>query len=73
MSLDRAAEDRAQKWREGPQPGRNHRQWVGEIRAKLRRLPGIELAGAYLDGISVSDALTSGVDAARAAVPGGCG
>ncbi|MFP8881186.1 MAG: protoporphyrinogen oxidase [Myxococcota bacterium] len=48
-----------------PQPGRNHPRLVAEIRASLGRLPGIELAGAYLDGISVSDALTSGLNAAR--------
>jgi oxygen-dependent protoporphyrinogen oxidase len=48
-----------------PQPGRNHVRLVGEIRARLRGLPGLELAGAYLDGISVSDALTSGLHAAR--------
>jgi oxygen-dependent protoporphyrinogen oxidase len=48
-----------------PQPGRNHRRLVGEIRTRLRQLPGVELAGAYLDGISVSDALTSGLNAAR--------
>ena len=39
---------------------------LGEIRARVARLPGLELAGAYLDGISVSDALNSGLDAARA-------
>jgi oxygen-dependent protoporphyrinogen oxidase len=49
-----------------PQPGRNHRRLIGEIRARVARLPGLELAGAYLDGISVSDALNSGLDAARA-------
>jgi len=48
-----------------PQPGRNHRRVVAEIRARLVDLPGVELAGAYLDGVSVSDALASGVDAAR--------
>ncbi len=53
------------RWRHAiPQPGRNHRRLVGEIRASLRGLPGIELAGAYLDGISVSDALASGLGAA---------
>ncbi len=48
-----------------PQPSRHHRRLIAEIRAGLRRHPGIELAGAYLDGISVSDALTSGLNAAR--------
>ncbi len=47
-----------------PQPGRNHRRLIAEIRRRLAELPDIELAGAYLDGISVSDALASGLGAA---------
>jgi oxygen-dependent protoporphyrinogen oxidase len=47
------------------QPGRSH---VGEV-ASLRRLlattPGLHLAGSYLDGVSVSDTLASGVRAAE--------
>ena len=48
-----------------PQPGVDH---VGRVKAIRRRLdahPGLALAGGYLDGVSVADALVSGVTAAR--------
>lgn len=47
-----------------PQPGPNHPRLVREIRARLSRQPGLALAGAYLDGVSVADTLASGARAA---------
>jgi protoporphyrinogen/coproporphyrinogen III oxidase len=49
-----------------PQPGRDHVARIEWVRARLREWPGLALAGSYLDGVGVSDALTSGVVAARA-------
>jgi oxygen-dependent protoporphyrinogen oxidase len=45
-----------------PQPGRDHRRLVEDIRGRLG--PGLALAGAYLDGVAVADALASGARAA---------
>jgi oxygen-dependent protoporphyrinogen oxidase len=46
-----------------PQPGRDHPRQVADLRARAARL-GLALAGGYLDGVAVSDALVSGVRAA---------
>jgi len=54
------------RWRRAiPQPDREHVRRIAGIRATLSGLPGIALAGAYLDGVSVADALASGIRAAR--------
>jgi protoporphyrinogen oxidase len=37
---------------------------VCDLRARLARHPGLALAGAYLEGVSVADTLASGVRAA---------
>jgi oxygen-dependent protoporphyrinogen oxidase len=48
-----------------PQPDRQHTARVARMRARLREsCPGLALAGAYLDGVAVADALASGVRAA---------
>jgi oxygen-dependent protoporphyrinogen oxidase len=48
-----------------PQPDGGHPRRLAGIRQQLAGLPGLELAGAYLDGVSVSDAAASGISAAR--------
>ena len=54
------------RWRQAiPQPGRDHVARIARIRKQLAELPGLALAGAYLGGISVSDACESGLIAAR--------
>jgi oxygen-dependent protoporphyrinogen oxidase len=54
------------RWRQAiPQPRRDHVARIARIRKRLAELPSIALAGAYLGGISVSDALESGLLAAR--------
>jgi oxygen-dependent protoporphyrinogen oxidase len=47
-----------------PQPGPHHGRLVRGLRARLAAQPGLALAGAYLDGVSVADTLASGVRAA---------
>jgi oxygen-dependent protoporphyrinogen oxidase len=47
-----------------PQPGPQHVRLVRDLRARLARHPGLALAGAYLEGVSVADTLASGVRAA---------
>ncbi len=47
-----------------PQPGPHHARMVRDLRARLARHPGLALAGAYLEGVSVADTLASGVRAA---------
>jgi oxygen-dependent protoporphyrinogen oxidase len=47
------------------QPDGAHPRRVAAIRQQLAGLPGIELAGAYLDGVAVSDAAASGISAAQ--------
>ncbi len=54
------------RWRRAiPQPDREHVRRIAGIRAALSNLPGITLAGAYLDGVSVADTAASGIRAAR--------
>jgi oxygen-dependent protoporphyrinogen oxidase len=48
-----------------PQPDGDHPRRVAGIREQLAQLPGLELAGAYLDGVAVADALASGLAAAQ--------
>jgi oxygen-dependent protoporphyrinogen oxidase len=55
-----------------PQPGRDHRARMRWLSDRLDDMPGLTLAGAYVAGVSVSDSLTSGLNAAAralAAVP----
>lgn len=47
-----------------PQPGPHHARMVRDLRARLASQPGLALAGAYLEGVSVADTLASGVRAA---------
>ncbi len=47
-----------------PQPDGGHPRRVAGIRQHLEGLPGLALAGAYLDGVAVSDAAASGIAAA---------
>jgi len=47
-----------------PQPDGGHPRRVAGIRQQLAELPGLELAGAYLDGVAVADAAASGMAAA---------
>jgi oxygen-dependent protoporphyrinogen oxidase len=49
-----------------PQPDGRHARRLAGVRARLGECPGLALAGAYLEGVGVSDALGSGVRAARA-------
>jgi len=46
-----------------PQPDRRHRARIAEVRQQIAELPGLALAGAYLDGVSVSDSFASGLRA----------
>jgi oxygen-dependent protoporphyrinogen oxidase len=72
QGLDRALGLRAapealaiSRWpRAVPQPGPHHPRMVRGLRARLARHPGLALAGAYLEGVSVADTLASGVRAA---------
>lgn len=53
------------RWRAAvAQPGRDHPSLVARLRERIARLGPLRLAGAYLDGVSISDALTSGPRAA---------
>ena len=47
------------------QPDRDHVRRIAAIRAELAGASGLALAGSYLDGVSVPDALASGIRAAR--------
>jgi oxygen-dependent protoporphyrinogen oxidase len=47
-----------------PQPGPHHARLVRDLRARLTGQPGLALAGAYLEGVSVADTIASGVRAA---------
>ncbi|MDJ0866737.1 MAG: protoporphyrinogen oxidase [Myxococcota bacterium] len=47
-----------------PQPGRDHPRRVAGLRARLRGLPALELAGSHLDGVAFADAIASGAAAA---------
>ena len=48
-----------------PQPDRKHPRRVAALRARVADCGGLALAGAYLDGVAVADALASGLRAAR--------
>lgn len=48
-----------------PQPGRDHPARVAAARSQLAALPALAVAGSYLDGVGVPDALASGIAAAR--------
>jgi protoporphyrinogen oxidase len=49
------------------QPAGDHGVQIARLRARLESAaPGVSLAGAWLDGVSVPDTLTCGVDAAEA-------
>jgi len=54
------------------QPRRHHQQLVLDLRREAARVPRLALAGGWLDGVSIADALSSGVSAARA-IAGGFG
>jgi oxygen-dependent protoporphyrinogen oxidase len=55
-----------------PQPGREHLRLVAKLRAAAAAAGPLRLAGGYLDGVAVADALASGVRAAEElAAPGG--
>jgi oxygen-dependent protoporphyrinogen oxidase len=47
-----------------PQPDREHVGRLAWVRSRLRETPGLALAGSYVDGVGVSDALASGIAAA---------
>jgi len=48
-----------------PQPDGEHPRRMAGIRQQLSQLPGLELAGAYVGGVSVADSLASGIAAAQ--------
>ncbi len=50
-----------------PQPDRHHVERVARIRESIAALSGLALAGSYLDGVGISDALASGLRAGREA------
>lgn len=55
------------RWGGGlPQYGVGHGELVAAVRAELNRLPGLELAGAMLDGVGVPACAGTGQAAARA-------
>jgi oxygen-dependent protoporphyrinogen oxidase len=53
-----------------PQPGRDHADRIAWIQGRLDGCPGLAIAGAYVAGVSVSDALTSGLSAAERSLAG---
>jgi protoporphyrinogen oxidase len=54
------------RWRQAiAQPRRDHVARIARVRKQLAEFPNIAIAGAYLGGISVSDAFESGLIAAR--------
>jgi oxygen-dependent protoporphyrinogen oxidase len=60
------------RWRRAvPQPGREHPRTVARLRAAAAAAGPLRLAGGYLEGVAVSDAIASGVRAAEElAAPG---
>jgi oxygen-dependent protoporphyrinogen oxidase len=52
------------------QPGRDHEELVVGVRRETARVRGLALAGAWLDGVSIADTLSSGVQAAAAIATG---
>ena len=49
-----------------PQPGRDHVDRIARVRKRAAQLGGLALAGSWLDGVGVPDALASGLPAAAA-------
>ncbi len=49
-----------------PQPGRDHLRRLAEVRERLAALPGLQLAGGYVSGVSVADSFASGLAASAA-------
>ena len=49
-----------------PQPGRDHVRRLAETRERLATLPGLQLAGGYVRGVSVADTFASGLAASAA-------
>lgn len=59
------------RWTRGiPQYLPGHAERIAELRARVRALGRLHLAGNYLDGVSVDKATRSGMDAATAALRG---
>lgn len=57
------------RWRQAvAQPGPEHPRWLAKLRERLARTPGLELAGAYLEGVALGDALVSGAGAGERAL-----
>jgi oxygen-dependent protoporphyrinogen oxidase len=53
------------RWRAAvAQPGRDHPRLVARLRERVAALGALRLAGSYLDGVSIADALASGPRAA---------
>jgi len=51
------------RWRRAVcQPGPDHPRRTAALRDRVARHPGLALAGAYLDGVAVADALASGLN-----------
>ena len=48
-----------------PQPGRDHLRLVARLRETAAAAGPLRLAGGYLDGVAVADAIASGVRAAE--------
>ncbi len=53
-----------------PQPGRDHVARIAGARARALRLGGLGLAGSWVEGVGVTDALASGISAAGSALRG---
>ena len=49
-----------------PQPGCDHVRRISEARERLAARPGLQLAGAYVGGVSVADSFASGLAASAA-------
>jgi oxygen-dependent protoporphyrinogen oxidase len=53
-----------------PQPDRHHVDRIAWIQGRLDGCPGLAIAGGYVAGVSVSDALASGLSAASRVLAG---
>jgi len=51
-----------------PQLVAGHLERIDELRQRLRALPGLQLAGNYLHGVGIKDAVRAGIEAAQAAL-----